>query len=110
MWKKSYIYAGSRLLSTFTNNQQGGETLESHHPDHLGTKLVTQNTATNQNAAFEQSTLPFGTALDSESTGTTNQRFTSYDRSTVAQLDYAVNRAYSAATGRFTSVDPIGMG
>ncbi len=39
----------------------------------------------------------------------TNQRFTSYDRSTVASLDYAVNRSYSSGQGRFTSVDPIGM-
>jgi hypothetical protein len=94
VWKKSYIYAGSRLLSTFTNNGSG-ETLEFHHPDRLGTKLVTQNTNANPNASFEQSTLPFGTALDAESTGATNQRFTSYDRSIVAQLDYAKHQQIS---------------
>ena len=105
-WKKSYIYAGSRLLSTITNNGSGGETLEFQHPDRLGTKLITNNTA---NTSFEQSTLPFGTALDAETSGTTNQRFTSYDRSAVANLDYAVNRSYSPAQSRFTSVDPIGM-
>lgn len=107
-WKKSYVYAGSRLLSTATNNNQGGETTEFHHPDRLGTKLVTNNSA---NTSFEQSTLPFGTSLDAEAVGTntTNQRFTSYDRSTAANLDYAVNRSYSSGQGRFTSVDPIGM-
>jgi hypothetical protein len=67
VWQKSYIYAGSRLLSTYTNNQSGGETQEFHHPDRLGTKLVTNNQA---NTAFEQSTLPFGTALDAEASGT----------------------------------------
>lgn len=76
------------------------------HPDRLGTKVITNNQA---KTSFEQSTLPFGTALDVETSGTTNQRFTSYDRSTVAQLDYAVNRSYSSGQGRFTSVDPIGM-
>ncbi|MBX7173975.1 MAG: hypothetical protein K1X72_23595 [Pyrinomonadaceae bacterium] len=39
-----------------------------------------------------------------------NQRFTSYDRSNAASLDYAVNRSYSSGQGRFTQVDPIGMG
>jgi RHS repeat-associated protein len=38
-----------------------------------------------------------------------NQRFTSYERSSVASLDYAVNRSYSSGQGRFTSVDPIGF-
>ena len=90
-WRKSYIYAGSRLVSTFTKTAQGGETLEFQHPDRLGTRLVTNNTA---NTAFEQSTLPFGTALDAETSGTTNQRFTSYDGSLIASLDYAVNRSY----------------
>lgn len=103
-WQKSYIYAGSRLLSTFSKNG-AAETLEFHHPDRLGTRLVTNNTA---NTSFEQNTLPFGTALDAESTGATNQRFTSYDRSQVASLDYAVNRSYASGQGRFTSVDPIG--
>jgi RHS repeat-associated protein len=37
------------------------------------------------------------------------KRFTSYDRSAVTTLDYAVNRYYSAQQGRFTQVDPIGM-
>ena len=89
-----------------TNNGAGGEALEFHHPDRLGTRLVTNNAA---NTSFEQSTLPFGTAMPSESTGFSNQVFTSYDRSPIAGLDYAVNRTYSPGQGRFTTVDPIGM-
>ncbi len=58
-----------------------------------------------------QTTLPFGTALNAESTNATNKnRFTSYDRSTRTGLDYAVNRSYDSKQGRFTQVDPIGMG
>ena len=53
--------------------------------------------------------LPFGTALDGESTGETNRRFTSYDRSVSTGLDYANNRHYDSQQGRFTQVDPIGM-
>src|SRR5205085_6057815 len=77
-----------------------------HHPDRLGTRLITNAQDT---SVQEQVTLPYGTALDAESTGSTNRRFTSYDRSASTGLDYAVNRHYDAQQGRFTQVDPIGM-
>ncbi|HJP91183.1 MAG TPA: RHS repeat-associated core domain-containing protein [Pyrinomonadaceae bacterium] len=105
-WSKSYVYLGGRLLSTLTPNGSGGESVEYHHPDQLGTRLVT-NPATG--TFFEQVTLAFGTALTAESTGATNRRFTSYDRSATTGLDYAVNRNYDSYQGRFTQVDPIGM-
>jgi RHS repeat-associated protein len=103
-FSKSYIYAGSRLLSTQTWNGSS-EVTEFHHPDRLGTKLVTNNAA---NTYYDQTTLPFGTALNAESTGFSNQVFTSYDRSAGTGIDYAVNRSYSSGQGRFTTVDPIG--
>jgi RHS repeat-associated protein len=78
-----------------------------HHPDRLGTRVVSNNQNT---TSFEQVTLPFGTALSSESSGSTNRRFTSYERSTATTLDYALNRFYDSQQGRFTQVDPIGMG
>ncbi len=54
--------------------------------------------------------MPFGTALNGESTVTNNKnRFTTYDRSARTGLDYAVNRNYDSKQGRFTTVDPIGM-
>ncbi|MFV0388565.1 MAG: hypothetical protein ACK5NT_07410, partial [Pyrinomonadaceae bacterium] len=101
-WAKSYIYAGSRLLSTATKAGLN-ETVEFHHPDRLGTKAVSDTTA---NTFKEQATLPFGTSLDAETSGTSgtgssgagapsNQRFTSYDRSGATGLDYAVNRTYN---------------
>jgi RHS repeat-associated protein len=104
-FKKSYIYAGSRLLSTQVWNGTA-EITEFHHPDRLGTKLVTNNAA---NTSYEQSTLPFGMALNAESSGYSNQVFTSYDRSASTGLDYAQNRSYSSGQGRFTTVDPIGI-
>jgi RHS repeat-associated protein len=106
-WAKTYIYLGNRLLSTVTPNGAGGEAVEYHHPDRLGTRIVT-NPSTG--SWSEQVTLPFGTALGAESSGTpTNRRFTSYDRSTTTGLDYAVNRQYDSQQGRFTQVDPAGM-
>src|SRR5205807_9091273 len=40
----------------------------------------------------------------------TNRRFTSYDRGPTTKLDYAVNRHYDSQQGRFTQVDPVGIG
>lgn len=102
-WQLSRIYLGNRLLAEV---KPAG--LEYHHPDRLGTRLVTDGTG---QKITEQVTLPYGTALASESSGTpTKRRFTSYDRGTSTRLDYAINRYYSSWQGRFTQVDPIGMG
>ena len=100
-WSKSYVYMGARLLSTVT---PGGT--QYHHPDRLGTRLVTTPAT---GSSFEQATLPFGTSLSTETTGTTNRRFTSYDRSLNSGMDYAVNRHYDPQQGRFTQVDPAGL-
>ncbi len=103
VWAKNYVFMGGALLATHTKIT-GGERLEFAHADRLGTRLVTNP---NDGTYFEQATLPFGTALDSESTGSINRRFTSYDRSVSTGLDYAVNRFYNPSQGRFTQVDPI---
>lgn len=101
-WSKSCIYMGGRLLSSVTPNG-----VDYHHPDRLGTRLVTNGQNTN---SFEQATLPFGTVLDTESTAPgTSRKFTSYDRSVTTNLDYAVNRHYDPQQGRFTQIDPLGM-
>lgn len=123
-WNKSYVYLGGRLLATATNNA-GTATTQFQHPDRLGTRLTTD---TNGNLLSENVNLPFGASmpnatslngsgqptlgegyLPSGATQSTKKRFTSYDRSDMTGLDYAVNRHYSATQGRFTQVDPIGM-
>jgi RHS repeat-associated protein len=108
-WSKTYNYLGARLLSTLTPNGSGGQFVQYHHPDRLGTRLVTNAQDTSY---FEQQTLPFGTALNESppaggTTGQTNRRFTTYDRSLNTGLDYALNRHYDSQQGRFTQVDPI---
>lgn len=105
-YEKSYIHAGSRLFMTATKASSTTETKEFHHPNRLGTQLVTDGGA---GTSYQQSTMPFGTAISTESTGYTNQVFTSYDRSGTTGLDYAQNRTYSKGQSRFTQVDPIGM-
>lgn len=105
IWSKNYIYMGGALLAT-QEKVGTGELVQFAHPDQLGTRIVT-NPA--DGISFEQNTLPFGTALESDSTGSINRRFTSYDRSSSTKLDYAVNRFYDPGQGRFTTVDPIKM-
>ena len=104
-WAKSNVYMGSRLLATLQPNG-GIEDVQYHHPDRLGTRLITSASDT---TVQEQVNLPFGMPLDAESTGGTKKRFTSYDRSAMTGLDYAVNRHYDSGQGRFTQVDPLGM-
>jgi RHS repeat-associated protein len=103
-WSKNYIYLGGKLIATQQPTGNGAELVQYHHPDRLGIRLITNAQDTN---VQEQVTLPFGIALDAESNGASNRRFTSYDRSNVTGLDYAVNRHYDPQQGRFMQVDPI---
>jgi len=118
VWKTSYVYLGGQLLAT-TSGADGTET-RFHHPDRLGTRLVTDAAGT---VVSEQLSMPFGTMLPFTQvyggensyqnpllSNPSKKRFTSYDRSDATGLDYAVNRFYSPQQGRFTQVDPIGMG
>lgn len=106
-WSKNYIYMGGRLLSSQEPDASGGEYVRYYHPDHRGTQMVTNASDTSY---VLQRTLPFGTALSSESVGVpAGPQFTSYDRSATTGLDYAVNRYYDPSMGRFTQVDPAGM-
>ncbi len=117
LWKTSYVYLGGRLLAT-TSGSSGTET-RFHHPDRLGTRLVTD--ASTGEEVTRQLVMPFGTMQPYGAVGGDNsyqsptksnpsqKRFTSYDRSDSTGLDYAVNRFYSSQQGRFTQVDPIGM-
>jgi RHS repeat-associated protein len=107
-WQKSFIYLGGRLLAT----ESGAGTYQYHHPDRLGTRLITDSSG---GIISEQIHLPYGTALTGESVSyassanPSKKRFTSYERSDSTKLDHAVNRQYHAGLGRFTQVDPIGM-
>jgi RHS repeat-associated protein len=108
VWSKSTVYLGDSELSTITPDGSGGEYTEFEHPDRLGTRLKTNQSG---GTSYEQAHLPFGKALNAESSMTTsNKRFTSYDRSAATGLDYAQNRTYDSKQGRFTQVDPSGMG
>jgi RHS repeat-associated protein len=100
-------------------NGAAGSGTRFHHPDRLGTNVVTDQS--NGELVTKQMGMPYGTQQPSGGFGGDNswqnpdknnpskKRFTSYDRSDATGLDYAVNRFYQSAQGRFTQVDPIGM-
>ena len=77
-------HLGDRLLATAVPGQ-GGEVVRLPSGS-TGTRVVTNGA----NATVtEQVTLPFGVSLGAETTGATNPRFTSYDRSGLTNLHYA---------------------
>lgn len=101
-WTRNRVYLGNRILASFMPAQAGqsGEAVYYHHPDRLGTCLITNNA---DNTAVEQATLPFGTL---STPNPVNPIFTTYDRSLATGLDHAVNRTYDPGL-RFTQPDPM---
>jgi RHS repeat-associated protein len=106
-WSKNYVYFDGSLLAVQSAEGGDAEYLEFHHPDRLGSRLISSPTRGDQ---FEQTTLPFGNTFGAESGDVDRKAFAGYDRSFPTGLDYVVNRFYSAQQGRFTQVDPIGFG
>jgi RHS repeat-associated protein len=110
-WVRSFVYLEDRLLCTFApaNRQRRPaagltEVVRYHHPDRLGTRLIT--TPETQDV-IELTTLPYGTQLIPGPQPHEGAIFTSYRRSDVTQLDYAVNRDYDPWLARFIQPDPL---
>lgn len=100
-WARNYAYLGDRLLAT-----QSPAGTRFHHPDRLGTRLITDATGA---VVSQQDPFAFGTERETPSPDASNRRFTSYDRSPSTGLDYAINRYYDPGLARFDQVDPLGL-
>lgn len=95
-----------------------GEKIQWLVSDHLGTpRMVIDQTGSSSNVK-RHDYLPFGEELFAGAGGRTSglgysagdgvrQQFTSYERDSETNLDFAGARYYSNAQGRFTSVDPL---
>ena len=104
-WSKEHVYLGDRSLATFVGPNSDGlaEGVYYQHPDLRGVRYITNGV---DQPSFEQVALPFGTLIPG--IDPINPIFTSYDRSSLTGLDYAVNRFYNSST-RFLQPDPAEM-
>jgi RHS repeat-associated protein len=94
-----YIFGGGRMVG---RDQSG--VLRYYHQDRLSTRLITDGSGL---VMGTEDHLAFGE--DAGTTGETEKhRFTNYERDSESASDYAVNRQYHTATGRFLRPDPVG--
>ncbi len=114
-WNKHYVYLGERLVATLVRTAGQLGTLGTHPPPtvnyfhlgRIGSRLVTDSQGKSVSTSHPY---PFGTEATSASATSDTHQFSSYDRSTITGLDYAVGRYYSASLGRFLQRDPLGLG
>jgi RHS repeat-associated protein len=107
---KEYVYdPGAQLLVTISGGTGGsGGTVKYHYSDHLSTRFESDASGI-VTRAFGH--LPFGDHLyEYGATGTSNWKFTSYERDSSTGLDYAIFRNMSWRYGRFMQADRLGGG
>ncbi|MEN3331490.1 MAG: hypothetical protein V7641_855 [Blastocatellia bacterium] len=95
----NYLYAGSRPIAKIASG-----TTNYLLSDRLSVRL-TLNTS-GAAVVGRQAHLPYGEDF-AESGTQQKQHFTSYERDSQSGTDYAGNRNYAAAVGRFQSADPF---
>jgi len=83
----------------------GAKDIFFYHHDHLGSPVVV--TGFDGRVVSKQKYFPFGEEYGGGG-GTLTHRFTGHERDPESGLDYMMARYYSAASGRFMSVDPGG--
>jgi RHS repeat-associated protein len=94
-----YVFAGSRMVA----REQSG-VLRYFLQDRLSTRLITDSSG---NLIGREDHLPFGEEAGTGSGEIEKHRFTTYERDTESNTDYAVNRQYHTANGRFMQPDRI---
>jgi len=73
-----------------------------YHQDHLSNRLVTNSTG---GVAGNLGTYPFGESWYNSTSD--KLLFTTYERDSESNNDYALARSYASRLGRFTSLDPL---
>ena len=110
-WTRDHIWRGASLLAVEEKTPAGATVTRHFHLDHLGTpRLVTNGSG--QRIGLHAN-YPFGTELLSSTTESPadNIKFTGHEwddlGGDIHALTYMHARYYSAAMGRFLSVDPV---
>jgi RHS repeat-associated protein len=98
-----YVWEGGAVIAEYGAASSGTSNIRYYHADRLSTRMITDESG---GVAGTQDHLPFGE--DAGVTGESEKhRFTNYERDAESGTDYAVNRQYSNATGRFMRPDPV---
>ncbi len=103
--KVDYLYLGSRKVANYEWSHTPSHTYTPKYllSDRLSMRLTLDISG---NVLGRQGHLPFGE--DFAGSGTQQkQHFTGYERDAETGTDYAVNRQYHQAVGRFNRVDPL---
>ncbi len=114
-----FVYdASGKMVAEYATNVEPTQTARVSYltSDHLGSPRIT--TDKDGRVFSRRDFMPFGEELDSTHTAQRDvnlnygedglrQKFTSYERDTETDLDFAQARYYSNQHGRFTTVDPI---
>lgn len=98
-----YIWEGAQVIAEYSNATAGAGGTSYYLADRLSTRMITDG-----NGAFKgtQDHLAFGE--EAGTTGTSEKhRFTNYERDGEGSNDYAMNRQYQNAAGRFLRPDPL---
>lgn len=105
-YSKSYVYAGGRLLMTWTKDPvTQTEKQEFTHPDLVGNKIVSDG---GTGGIYTDSKLPCGTKIASETTGASNPVYPGTERSSATGLDSAPGGTYSS--GQCKNIGPGNSG
>ena len=97
------IWEGGQVIAEYSNAPAGAGGNSYYLADRLSNRMITDT-----NGAFKgtQDHLPFGE--EGGVSGTSEKhRFTNYERDTESNTDYAMNRQYETANGRFKQADPL---
>ena len=104
-----FVYdAGGKMVAEYSTDPVPAGQAKVNYPtsDHLGSPRI--NTDANGAVIAKHDYMPFGEEVNRAGYGADNlrQRFTSYERDTETELDFAKNRYHNYNLGRFTSPDP----
>ncbi len=112
---KEYGYRGGQMLIV----AESATVVKWLVQDHLGSTRMEIGVGGATGDVFRHDYLPFGEELAGSMRSAANgygaatntkQKFTGYERDNETGLDYAQARMYASVQGRFTSVDPDGIG
>ena len=92
-----YVFAGSRMVA----REQSG-VLRYFLQDRFSTRLITDSSG---NWVGREDHFPFGEDAGTGSGESEKHRFTSYERDSESNTDYAINRQYAMGSGRFMQPD-----